>query len=253
MQRRVDELADRAQYGWGHTMNFGPFEKVGVLQDGYLNIVGHLDKWGWWPTSLQGMRVADVGCCSGGITAFLAHRGAAEILAVEEIPEFAEQCRYVAELFELKQIKLLLTSLYQLPKYEVGPFDLILLSGVIYHLSDMLMGLLIMRDLLTVGGTLLIESGAVADDKRSYADFCRYAYGSWWRPTTLCLKDMCEFMGFSDVGVRMYRDGHALARMVKADNDEIRFKRGINYPFANLRDKELRTMDHSIMAPARRR
>jgi SAM-dependent methyltransferase len=248
IRRRVDDLSDRAQYGWGHTINFGPFTKEGVMKDNFLHIVGHLDAWAWWPKSLQGLRIADIGCLAGAITAIMAHRGAAEILAVDEIPEHTDQCAYVAEVFGLKRVKTLTASLYRLPELGVGRFDLILLSGVLYHLSDMLVGLYLMRELLRVGGTLLIESTAVDDGEHSYANFGRFARGMWWEPSTLCLKDMCEFMGLAEVEVRMYWPDRALARAKKLSDDPITFKRGLNYPFTDLRDGVARHMDVGKMA-----
>lgn len=247
IKRRVDELAARAQYGWGHTINFGPFTKEGVMKDNYLHIVGHLDAWRWWPSRLGGLRVADIGCLTGAITAIMAHRGA-EVLAVDEIPEHTAQCAYLAEVFGLSNVQILTASLYRLPELGVGKFDLILLSGVLYHLSDMLVGLYLMRELLKVGGTLLIESAAVEDDLHSYANFGRFARGMWWEPSTLCLKDMCEFMGLAEVEVRQFLPDRALARAKKKDDAPILFRRGLNYHFTDLRDSVPRRMDTDEMA-----
>jgi SAM-dependent methyltransferase len=249
VRRRVDELSDRSQYGWGHTIDFGPFTKEGVMSDNFLHIAGHLDAWRWWPRKLKGLRVADIGCFAGGLTVLMAHRGAAEVLGVDQIPEHAEQCAYVAEVFGFRNVRTRSASLYDLPKLGVGQFDLILLSGVLYHLSDMLVGLYLMRELLTIGGTLLIESAAVGDDEHSYANFGRFAMGIWWQPSTLCIKDMCEFMGLSEVEVRMYWPDRCLARARKTSDEPITFKRGLNYPFADLRDGVRRHMDITQMAP----
>lgn len=249
VRRRVDELAERAQYGWGHTIDFGPFVKEGVMKDNFLHIVGHWDAWQWWPRSMKGLQVADIGCLTGGIAMVAAHRGADEVLAVDEIPEHVDQCAYLAEVFGMTNVRAVKASLYDLPEMNVGTFDLVILSGVLYHLSDMLLGLYLMRELLKVGGTLLIESAAVDDDEHSYANFGRFAIGMWWQPSTLCVKDMCEFMGLSEVEVRMYWPDRCFARARKLSEEPIRFRRGINYPFTDLRDAEPRTMDLGGMAP----
>lgn len=250
VRRRVDELSDRAQYGWVHTVDFGPFTKEGVMKDDFLGIAGRWDAWGWWLDSLKGLRVADVGCATGGLSLLMAHRGAEEVLAVEEVPEFADQCAYLCEVFGVKNVRALNTSLYRLPEMvEPGSLDLIVLSGVLYHLSDMLVGLYIMRELLKVGGTLLIESEAVDDDRRSYANFGRFAMGMWWQPSTLCVRDMCEFMGLSDVEIRVYRPRRCLARARKANDERIAFRRGMNYAFDDLRDDTPRSMDLRHIAP----
>ncbi len=249
VRRRVDELSEAAQYGWGHRIDFGPFVKEGVMKDNFLHIVGHWDAWGWWPERLDGLRVADIGCLTGAVSMIAAHRGADEVLAVDEIPPYAAQCAYLAEVFRLPAVKTLVASLYRLPEMGVGKFDLIILSGVLYHLSDMLVGLYVMRELLKVGGTLLLESAAVPDDEHSYANFGRFAMGIWWQPSTLCIKDMCEFMGLSEVEVKMYWPDRCLARAKKLSEDPIPFRRGLNYPFDDLRDAVPRSMDLRRMAP----
>lgn len=248
IRRRIDELAAAGQYGWGQTIDFGPFTKEGVMSDNFLHIVGHLDAWKWWPQSLKGRRVSDIGCFSGATAVLMAHRGAAEVVGVDEIAPHTAQCAYLAEIYGFSNVKTLTASLYNLPNLGVGQFDLILLSGVLYHLSDMMVGLYVMRELLKVGGTLLIESAAVGDDEHSYANFGRFAMGIWWEPSTLCIKDMCEFMGLSEVEVRMYWPDRCLARATKLNDDPIPHRRGLNYPFEGLRDLVPRHMDPSKMA-----
>ncbi|MGD0111138.1 MAG: DUF1698 domain-containing protein [Armatimonadota bacterium] len=250
VRRRVDELAARAQYGWGHTIDFGPFTKEGVVKDSFLDIIGMWDEWRWWPLSLKGLRVADVGCLTGGMSLIMGHRGADEVLAIDEIPEHIAQTEYLRDLFGAGNVKTLTASLYQLPAMiQPASLDLIVLSGVLYHLSDMLVGLLIMRQLLKVGGTLLIESTAVDDDEHSYANFGRFALGIWWQPSALCIKDMCEFMGLSEVEVRMYSPTRCVARAHKTSDEPVPFRRGLSYHFDDLRDARLRTMDAGAMAP----
>ena len=39
----ADEIGAASQYGWGHTIDFGPFRKEGLLRDAYLRIAGLLD------------------------------------------------------------------------------------------------------------------------------------------------------------------------------------------------------------------
>ena len=250
IRRRVDDLGAQAQYGWGHTIDFGPFTKEGVLKDNYLSIAACWDAWGWWPRPARNLRVADIGCYTGGLSLLLAHRGAAQVLAVDEIPEHVAQCSYLCELFAVDNIRTLTASLYQLPDHvDPGSLDLIVLSGVLYHLSDMLVGLLIARDLLKVGGVLLIESNAVDDDEHSYANFGRFAMGMWWQPSTLCLKDMCEFMGLSRPDIRMYLPDRCFARAHKTTEQPIAFRRGLNHRFADLRDAVPRSPDLKRMAP----
>jgi hypothetical protein len=38
LRTKVDDVAARSPYGWGHTIDFGPYRKEGLLADYYLNI-----------------------------------------------------------------------------------------------------------------------------------------------------------------------------------------------------------------------
>lgn len=251
IRRRVEELASATQHGWGHTIDFGPFRKEGMLGDSYLQIPAMLDRWGWWPQDLSGQSVADVGCFTGGLSLFLAHRNPEVLYAVDELPERLRQCDFLAEVFDKKCIRTVESSLYGLSQHiPAESLDLILLSGVLYHLSDMLVGLYVMRSLLKPGGTLVIETNGVNDFAHSYANFGRFYHGMWWQPSGLCVLDMCEFMGFDQAEVRFYRPDRCLARAVRSDG-EIPFKRGLNWEFDSLRDARPMPLEASVMAPAR--
>jgi SAM-dependent methyltransferase len=246
----VDRLTAAAQYGWGHTIDFGPFQKEGLLHDDYLKIAGGLDEWGWWPARLDGMRVGDVGCFTGGLSLLMAHRGAEVIYAVDEIPEHLAQCAFLARIFGTDAVRPMLQSAFRLREHITpGSLDLVLLSGVLYHMSDMLVGLYAIGELLKPGGLLLIQSSGVDDFAHSYANFGRFVAGRWWQPTGLCLQDMCELMGFRKPEVRFYEPNNCLARAFH-DGTDIPFKRGLNWTFGNLRDARPRSLDAGMMAPA---
>ena len=188
---------------------------------------------------------------TGGKTALMAHRGEERVVAVDEVGAHLEQCRLVVSAFDLgHKVDLIDKSLFALPTLmPARRFDLILLSGVLYHLSDMLVGLYAMRTLLKEGGTLLIETNAVHDQQHSYANFGRFYAGMWWQPTTLCVEDMCEAIGYQEVETYAYVPSRCLARAVRAE-DGPPFRRGLNWPFDDISDAAHRTVDPRIMAPA---
>jgi SAM-dependent methyltransferase len=250
VRAEADRLGAAAQYGWGHTIDFGSFRKEGLLKDSYLRIAGGFDTYGWWPARLDGLRVADVGCFTGGISLLMAERGAEVVYAVDEIPEHLDQCAFVASAFDIQSIRPVLRSVYRLQD-EIAPksLDYIVLAGVLYHLSDMLVGLYLLRELLKPGGVLLIESNGVDDFQHSYANFGRFYGGMWWQPTGLCIQDMCAFMGFGECDVRFYEESRCVARVVRIEGD-LQYRRGLNYSFPTLRDSRTRSLDSSIMAPA---
>lgn len=246
----VERLGSAAQYGWGHTIDFGAFRKEGLLGEDYRLIAGALDAWSWWPRRLDGLHVADVGCFTGGLSLLMAHRGAGVVYAVDEIPEHLAQCIFLTKVFGQPSVTPILQSAYHLcDSIQPRSLDLILLSGVLYHMSDMLVGLYAMRELLKPDGLLLIQSSGIDDFQHSYANFGRFIAGRWWQPTGLCIKDMCEFMGFGACEVRFYAPGNCLARASRVEG-EITFKRGMNWPFESLRDARIRLLDARYMAPA---
>lgn len=252
LRATVEEIAARSQYGWGHTIDFGPFTMPGLLGDKYLRLAGHFDELGWWPEDLSGLRVADIGCFSGGLTALLAARGAEVVHAVDEVPEHLEQCRAVADAFGLDNVVTHERSLYQLPEViEEESLDLILFAGTLYHLSDMQVGLVTLQRLLRPGGTLLIESNAVEDFEHSYANFGRYFGGMWWQPTALCVIDMCEHAGLeAPTDVRFYQPERLIAAARKGPDARVPFRRGLNIEGIDRRDDVERTLTPGAMAPA---
>jgi len=251
LQQRAVDLASRSQYGWGHTIDFGPFQVEGLLGKKYLRIAGVLDELGWWPASLDGLEVADVGCFTGGLSVLMAARGAAVVHAVDEVPEHLEQCRMVASAFGCDGVRTHGTTLYQLHE-AIAPasLDLVMFAGVLYHLSDMLVGLLALQQLLKPGGAVLLESNAVECWDHSYANYGRYVGGMWWQPTALCIEDMCEQAGFERPEVRFYQAGRALARVVKPATASVPFKRGVNWAFPDLVDERERVLRITDLAPA---
>lgn len=250
LARRADELGEAAQYGWGHTIDFGVYKKVGILGDAWLDMVGACDDWGWWSQELTGLAVADVGSYTGGVSAMLAKRGAERVYAVDELAAHLDQCRFVAVTFGLKTIEPVRSSLFGLSEHiAAGSLDLVFAGGLLYHLSDMLVGLLELREVLRVNGTLILETNAVEDFERSYANYGRYVGGMWWQPTALAIQDMLEAAGFAEIDIRFYRPGRCLVRATRT-SDPIVNKRGMNWAFGSLDDDATRSMDLGAMKPA---
>jgi len=253
IQAKLAMLERAAQYGWGHTIDFGSFTKQGVLGENFLAIAGLLDEWGWWPRSLDGWSTADVGCFTGGLSLLMADRSPRVVYAVDEVGEHLDQCAFLCEVFGISNLTTIQCSVYGLcDRVEACSLDLVVLSGVLYHLSDMLLGLYVLRRALKPGGTLILESNAVNDDEQSYANFGRFYAGMWWQPSTLCIRDMCEYMGFERPEVRFYKGHRCLARTLRTEEEDIPFKRGLNWEFDSIRDARPRPLEAAFMAPVRR-
>lgn len=256
LRSRVAALAESAQYGWGHTIDFGPFTQPGLLATKYARIAGAFDALDWWPQDLTGLRVADVGAYTGGIAALMAARGAEVVYAVDELPEHGQQAACLADAFGLDAMEIVDASLYDLhERVEPGSLDVIVCAGVLYHLSDMLVGLIRLQQLLKPGGVLLLETNAVEEFERSYANYGRYVGGMWWQPTAACVEDMAGHAGLSDVELRFLQPERLLARAVKRDDAPLPFVRGLvvgpeELGRADRADTVERSLDMAEMAPA---
>ncbi|HVF64606.1 MAG TPA: class I SAM-dependent methyltransferase [Casimicrobiaceae bacterium] len=252
LRTEVEAIGQQAQYGWGHTIDFGPFVKEGLLGDAYLSIVGTLDALGWWPQRLHSLDVADIGCYTGGIAVILASRGARTVYAVDELPPHVDQCRLLARVFDLRNIECITATVYGLERH-IAPrsLDIVFCAGVLYHLSDMLVGLYDMNRLLKPSATLLIETNAVEDFDASYANYGRFYAGMWWQPSALCVIDMLKATGFADIDVRFIDASRCIVRATKVTED-LDFRRGMNRAFDSMADRKPRLVDPALMAPARR-
>jgi len=256
LRARVGELTDAAQYGWGHTIDFGTFVQHGLLATKYERIAGAFDALGWWPTDLSGLRTADVGAYTGGISAIMASRGAEVVYSVDELPEHGRQAACVADAFGLGAMQVVHASLYDLhDNVEPGSLDLIVCAGVLYHLSDMLVGIIRLQQLLKPGGVLLLETNAVEDFERSYANYGRFVGGMWWQPTARCVADLCQHAGLADIQLEFLQPERLLVRAVRSSEEPLPFVRGLALTPEELgrtdrADATARSLDMSELAPA---
>jgi tRNA (mo5U34)-methyltransferase len=90
-------------------------------------------------------------------------------------------------------------------------FDIVQHLGLLYHLRDPLLTLSQARSVIKTGGYLLIETGAVINEKRSFMAFNGVTPQSpnggriyndattWWAPTVPCLKEMLQATLFEPI------------------------------------------------------
>jgi SAM-dependent methyltransferase len=87
-------------------------------------------------------------------------------------------------------------SVYQIDKLGVRDFDVILFCGVYYHLKNPLLALAKLRQVMKVGGLIIVE-GAVVDGAEASARFYYHEVlgddaSNWWVPTVPCLRQWIE-------------------------------------------------------------
>jgi 2-polyprenyl-3-methyl-5-hydroxy-6-metoxy-1,4-benzoquinol methylase len=212
------------KFHWSHYHDFGDFVVEGMNRDRHERLIANfIDTFAVLPRHLEGKRVLDIGCWTGGTSLVLAAMGAT-VLAVEEVKKYTESLRFLKESFAISHLDVRNLSLYDLrsPEYE-GQFDFVLFGGVLYHLSDMILGLRIIFNALKDGGRLLLETATAPQDKvpghqRLLAYGGTDPFGqrppapeggrvpnpevmgaSWFFPTERTLREMMIDVGFADV------------------------------------------------------
>jgi SAM-dependent methyltransferase len=119
---------------------------------------------------LRGKRVLDVGC-RDGLCCFEAEKfGAAEVIGVDNdlsagAVEFLIPClKSRVRMYEL--------NVYDLTPERFGTFDVVVCSGVLYHLRYPFWGLKRLKDVLRDAGVLILETATLVDDNRHALLYC---------------------------------------------------------------------------------
>jgi tRNA (mo5U34)-methyltransferase len=89
------------------------------------------------------------------------------------------------------------TSVYDVRTLGVDDFDVVVFSGVYYHLKHPLLALAALRQVMAEGGTLIVEGPIIDNVRDSFASFFyrdRFAndVSNWWVPTLRCLREWIE-------------------------------------------------------------
>jgi 2-polyprenyl-3-methyl-5-hydroxy-6-metoxy-1,4-benzoquinol methylase len=216
------------RFHWGHDHDFGTFALPGRMGDRHLTVLARFaDELGAipppGPSSLQGVRVLDVGCWTGGTSLLLAAMGA-HVVAIEEVRKYVECLRYLVEAFGLANLEPRAMSLFDCtgPEMQDG-FDLVLFAGVLYHVTDPVLALRLTFDALRDGGRCLVETAVtpLPGPFLAYQGPRRVAGGSerdlsrsgwnWFLPSRSALEGMMLDVGYAGVQTRRIAGNRALA------------------------------------------
>jgi SAM-dependent methyltransferase len=201
------------KFHWGHNHDFGDFQLEGRMADRHIDLVA--DFVDFFPIGLKDFKdkvVLDVGCWTGGTTLLLAALGC-DVLAIEEVKKYAETTSFLASAFGLKErVAVESKSLYDCnAETYFDRFDVVYFPGVIYHLSDPLLGLRILFNSLKDGGVILVESAGINrrgpfcrfDGSRMYLsgdkDQLNRVGWNWFIPSPSALARMMREAGFEEV------------------------------------------------------
>jgi 2-polyprenyl-3-methyl-5-hydroxy-6-metoxy-1,4-benzoquinol methylase len=223
-QRLEDHLADRAQvverlasdetqmsflrsFHWGHDHDFGDFQLSGKMGTRHIWLLSRFfDHFGVPLDQLRGQSVLDAGCWTGGVSLILERLGC-EVTAIDEIGKYPHALKFLAQAFGLCSLTALNKSIYELGEAQfLERYDTVFCLGVIYHISDPIVGLRRLYQALKAGGTLCLESMSIP----SAECICEYEGPSrrrgefgwnWFVPSPKALKQWLEDTGFEAIQV----------------------------------------------------
>jgi hypothetical protein len=134
------------------------------------------------------------------------------VFSIEEVKKYADMASFLVKSFGLSnRVSVHHRSLYDCKSEEFfDRFDIVFFPGVLYHLTDPLLGLRILFNALKVGGKILIESEGIECQE----PFCRfdgmvtYSTGGkenkWFIPSPSALHKMMKEAGFDDIETLFY-------------------------------------------------
>src|SRR3984893_3174238 len=176
----------------GQTLQtIGPHPCFGVLAS--------LDRFGF-PRDFTGKTVLDIGCNSGFYSFAAKLRGATSVLGVDYFQHCVDQATLMREILQV-DVEFRQGDGEAL-RQGMGPFDIVINTGVIYHLQNPMQVLSNMARLTRE--FMFLESEMLIDPKYSeYAWFIEHEYcrdgSNWWLYGPECAVRMARAAGFSRV------------------------------------------------------
>ena len=207
------------KFHWGHNHQFNKSTYVeGRMKDRHIELIpGFILGFNLDQDYFKNKDVIDVGCWTGGTTLMLKHLGAKKILALEEVKKYILTTeRLIDQVYELDDVSCVGTSLFDLETdYK---YDIAYCPGVVYHLSDPVLGLRRLFNALKDGGECLIETAGIVANHSVSAFLGSRVYHSgttkqhaeektrggwnWFLPSLTALQNWMAEAGFEDIEVK---------------------------------------------------
>lgn len=159
----------------------------------WMRVLPHIE-------SLAGKKVLDVGAGNGYFSLQMALAGAKFVLGVEPFLLFNYQFLAIKSLISTPLATFLLPlRLEQMPDF--AGFDTVFSMGVLYHQRDHIEHLTKLKNMLTTGGEMVLETLIIADDDGCLTPQNRYAKmrNVWQIPSIKVLKSWLKKVGFKQV------------------------------------------------------
>jgi SAM-dependent methyltransferase len=203
----VGQRRQSIKFKWYYDHDFGDFKVSGQSGNRHLRLLSRfIDELHALPRDLQGARVLDIGCFTGATSLLLTAMGGS-VTGIEEVKKYADLVEYFAQSFAI-DLSAKNLSLYEMtgPEYQ-DAFDYVLFAGLLYHLSDPVLGLRIAFNALKPGGTMLLDSRAAGSDEKileyrgpnGQGDRVRNPENNWFFPSPSTVIEMMGDVGFQDI------------------------------------------------------
>ena len=199
----TDESMQRQQsisFSWGHDHDFGPFQmegRMGSRHIKHLAVFG--EHFGIDFNAFDGAPVLDLGCWSGGVSLMLSTFGA-HVHAVDEVRKYVELVDFLGTSFGLSNLTTEARSLYSMTEErDQDRYAAIMFAGVLYHLTDPIIAMRILFNMLQDGGVCMVESTSVAAQRAVWAYERRQ--WNWFDPSPGAVRQVMKDVGFTDVRV----------------------------------------------------
>ena len=156
--------------------------------------------------SLIGKSVLDIGCIDGFYSFEACKRGAKRVLAIDHFIWRDSRCREAFDIARARvapQVEVMDIDVFDLTPQAVGKFDVVLFSGVFYHLRNPFLAIERIAELATE--VLVVETHLDAMDVGRPAMIfyptteLNNDPSNWWGPNTACVEAMLRDVGFKTI------------------------------------------------------
>lgn len=146
---------------------------------------------------LNGEDCLDIGTMEGVVPTLMKRRGASKVVAYDRPSALTSRVEAVKDRFDVDFDFVSGVPLNGLAaRLNHRTFDVVVMSGVLYHLFSPLSGLAIARGLLRNGGIMILETAAVIDDTPAmhWNSNLRFLGEAYFFPSLACLDYFVRFL-----------------------------------------------------------